>query len=280
MKTAGYPSKSKINEPVSKSLRQAADPRVRSGLYASFLEIQSALGNRKLCKLLASAVSREASSPSGLGAPTRRSEEGQRESEIRAGDGVQMANRTGKVTLQRKCACGGSPAPTGECEECRAKRLQGKAANGLVSKEMPPVVHEVLGGAGRPLDATTRRFFESRFGRDLSSVRVHTDAKAAESAQAVQAHAYTVGKDVVFGSNQFAPATHQGRELLAHELAHTVQQRNASGSVVSAEQGGILESSAVTAGRDISSGGVVSRNLPACGRQIQRDPDQKSSLEE
>jgi hypothetical protein len=141
------------------------------------------------------------------------------------------------------------------------------------NEEVPPIVHEVLGRAGRPLDAATRNFFEPRFGHDLSHVRVHTDAKAAESAQAVQAHAYTVGKDVVFGANEFALATHQGRELLAHELAHTIQQRDTSGSLLSAEQGGILESSAVAAGRAISSGGVVSRSLPACGRQIQRDPD-------
>ena len=145
--------------------------------------------------------------------------------------------------------------------------------NGLVSKEVPPVVLEVPGGTGRPLDVATRKFFESRFGQDLSHVRVHTDAKAAESAQAVQAHAYTVGKDVVFGANKFAPATYQGRELLAHELAHTIQQRNASGSVPSQSRMKFLKSSAVAAGRDITSGATASRNLPVCGRRIQRDPD-------
>jgi hypothetical protein len=69
---------------------------------------------------------------------------------------------------------------------------------------------------------------EPRFGHDFSRVRVHTDAKAAESARAVNALAYTVGSDVVFGAHQHAPHSPAGRELLAHELAHVIQQRNAS----------------------------------------------------
>jgi hypothetical protein len=66
---------------------------------------------------------------------------------------------------------------------------------------------------------------EPRFGHDFSRVRVHADAKAAQSAQAVDALAYTVGSDIVFGPHQHAPDSSAGRELLAHELAHVVQQR-------------------------------------------------------
>ena len=69
-----------------------------------------------------------------------------------------------------------------------------------------------------------RTFFEPRFERDFSQVRVHADAHAAESAQAVQALAYTVGSDIVFGAGQYAPATTAGQRLLAHELTHVVQQ--------------------------------------------------------
>jgi hypothetical protein len=65
---------------------------------------------------------------------------------------------------------------------------------------------------------------EPRFGHDFSRVRVHTDARAAESAEAVHATAYTVGRDVVFGAGQYAPQSEAGRRLLAHELAHVVQQ--------------------------------------------------------
>jgi len=82
-------------------------------------------------------------------------------------------------------------------------------------------------GSGRPLDSATRAFFEPRFGTDFSHVRVHTDSHAAASARSVNALAYTVGHDVVFGAGQYAPQTSEGRHLLAHELTHVVQQRRA-----------------------------------------------------
>ena len=90
---------------------------------------------------------------------------------------------------------------------------------------VPSIVHEVLSSPGQPLDTATRSFMEPRFGHDFDKVRVHTDAKAAESARAVNARAYTMGRDVVFGSGQFAPATDKGRQLLSHELTHVLQQR-------------------------------------------------------
>ena len=79
-------------------------------------------------------------------------------------------------------------------------------------------------GGGQPLPTSVRAFFEPRFERDFSQVRVHADTPAAESAQAVQALAYTVGSDIVFGAGQYAPATTAGQRLLAHELTHVVQQ--------------------------------------------------------
>jgi hypothetical protein len=88
----------------------------------------------------------------------------------------------------------------------------------------PPVVHEVLRSSGRPLDSATRSFMEPRFGHDFSRVRVHTSAAAADSAMAVNALAYTVGTDVVFGAGRYDPESASGRRLLAHELAHVVQQ--------------------------------------------------------
>lgn len=75
-----------------------------------------------------------------------------------------------------------------------------------------------------PLDTETRAFFESRFGQDFSSVRVHADAAAASSASQLNAQAYTAGRDIVFDAGRFAPGTTTGRRLLAHELAHVVQQ--------------------------------------------------------
>jgi hypothetical protein len=87
-------------------------------------------------------------------------------------------------------------------------------------------VHEVLNSSGQTLDHGTRAFFEPHFGHDFSRVRVHSDPRASESAQAVGALAYTVGKNIVFGTGQYRPASAEGGRLLAHELAHVVQQRN------------------------------------------------------
>jgi hypothetical protein len=86
------------------------------------------------------------------------------------------------------------------------------------------VVQTVLASSGRALDAPIRALMERGFGRDFSDVRVHVDARAAESARAMRALAYTVGRDVVFGSGQFAPGTAAGDRLLAHELTHVIQQ--------------------------------------------------------
>lgn len=93
--------------------------------------------------------------------------------------------------------------------------------------EAPAAVHEVLRSPGRPLDAGTRSFMEPRFGHAFGDVRLHTDPAAAASARAVDALAYTVGNHVVFGAGQYAPHLPAGRRLLAHELAHVVQQRAA-----------------------------------------------------
>jgi len=130
--------------------------------------------------------------------------------------------------LKRACACGNHSGSGGECAECRKKRegmLQRAAVHPGPAPEVPPIVHDVLRSPGQPLDASTRAFMEPRFGHDFSDVRVHTDSRAAESAAAVSALAYTVGQSVVFGAGQFAPGTGAGRRLLAHELTHTVQQQ-------------------------------------------------------
>src|SRR5690242_7629715 len=88
-----------------------------------------------------------------------------------------------------------------------------------------PVVQHRLSSPGRPLDASTRAFMEPRMGFDLSHVRVHTDAAAAASAHAMRAKAFTTGAEIVFGAGQYRPETTAGRQLLAHELAHVVQQQ-------------------------------------------------------
>src|SRR2546426_5496898 len=109
--------------------------------------------------------------------------------------------------------------------------LQKMAGNASVSaalvEQEPSLVKDVVGsGGGSPLDRDTRGFMESRLGADFGDVRVHTDGKATESARSVQAYAYTVGNDVVFQSDKFAPDSDSGQRMLAHELTHVVQQRS------------------------------------------------------
>ena len=118
-------------------------------------------------------------------------------------------------------------------DDCRGLQAssQRKPAGGEAVTETPRIVNEVLRSTGQPLDSTTRAFFEPRFGHDFSNVRVHADSRAAESARAVNALAYTVGRDVVFGGGQHAPGTTMGRELMAHELMHVVQQSGMNSSL-------------------------------------------------
>lgn len=116
-----------------------------------------------------------------------------------------------------------SAAPSGRSLLQRAAALDAPVAG------VPPIVQEVLRSPGRPLDQQARAIAEPRFGHDFSGVRVHTDAKAADSARALGARAYTVGRDIVFGAGQHRPNTREGRALLAHELTHVVQQDFAAG---------------------------------------------------
>jgi len=153
-------------------------------------------------------------------------------SDIYEQEADRISEQVGRVS--EPCACGG------RCSGCQAKQpnqehlsLQTSRVQGSDTAQIaaPPIVHEVLASSGQPLDSSTRDFMESRFGYDFSRVRVHSDARAAASAQSVNALAYTSGTDVVFGAGQFSPATTQGRKLLAHELAHVVQQGQAASSV-------------------------------------------------
>lgn len=127
--------------------------------------------------------------------------------------------------VQRKCSCGGS------CDRCQAERgheheqLQMKSADSVGRwSSVPPIVDEVLRAPGHPLDKATRAFMEPRFGLDFSDVRVHTDARAAESARAIDARAYTVGRQIVFAAGQYVPTIGGDPKLIAHELTHVVQQ--------------------------------------------------------
>ena len=110
--------------------------------------------------------------------------------------------------------------------ELEEEMLQAKSredATSEVPNDLESEINAIRGG-GRPLAESERAYFEPRFGRDFSQVRMHTDTRAAESARAVNARAFTVGQDVVFGAGQYAQGASEGRRLMAHELTHVVQQ--------------------------------------------------------
>jgi Domain of unknown function (DUF4157) len=145
------------------------------------------------------------------------------------------------TALFRKCACGGLT-----CGSCQGKEqgvrgegpglLRRAAIAGPRSSDdafavAPPIVEDILSEPGRPLDGPVRSEFGPRFGRDLGAVRVHDGVKAAQSAAALDAAAYTVGEHVVFGAGRYAPETGPGRSLLAHELAHVVMHGDGIGGV-------------------------------------------------
>jgi hypothetical protein len=122
-------------------------------------------------------------------------------------------------TVQLKC--------TG-CNKDEKDILQTKKVSRYIpvtqDQDVPPVIHEVLRSPGKPLDPVIRAFMEPRFGYDFSSVRVRSEEQAAASAEAINAHAYTVGQEIVFANGKYAPGTDAGKELIAHELTHVVQQ--------------------------------------------------------
>lgn len=178
--------------------------------------------------------------------------------------------------VRRKCACGKEIDSGGECEDCKRKRqaLQNSIGNWSDQAAVPPVVYEVLRSPGQPLDSATRAFVESRFGHDFGKVRVHTDAQAAESARAVNAVAYTVGQSIVFGTGQFRPYSAEGRHLIAHELAHTIQQSTVSASDLRIQDDSLAETEAQNAALAVnlpfSIGRYPKRLTPISTTAIQR----------
>ncbi len=149
-------------------------------------------------------------------------------------------------TLQRKCACGGT------CPKCQSKQneqtqpkispliqrqestkesddedlIQAKSKTNSAPEVTPDISTNIQSlGTGQPLSQSERNFFEPRFGADFSHVRVHTDLRAANAAKSINARAFTHGQNIVFGAGEFSPSSSTGKNLLAHELTHFLQQK-------------------------------------------------------
>ena len=135
---------------------------------------------------------------------------------------------TDQVMHPKGTSFGARMPATAEEDEQAVDNLQAKTVPGR-----PAGLHygnhnriQSLRGGGQPLSPSTRSFFEPRFGRDLSDVRIHDNHQAADTAKSIGALAFTTGNDIVFGAGQFAPETISGKRLLAHELTHVLQQND------------------------------------------------------
>jgi hypothetical protein len=160
------------------------------------------------------------------------------------GGGTCRECKNARSTLQRQLTIGASNDPLEREADRVADQVVGRSAHISVGQTLsrvqrearpsadggdtaPPSVDGALAGPGTSLQPELRERMEQRFCYDFSRVRVHTDATAAQSAQEVDANAYTVGNDIVFGAGKFAPTLPSGERLIAHELAHVVQQASA-----------------------------------------------------
>jgi hypothetical protein len=135
----------------------------------------------------------------------------------------------------------------------RMRDGEGILPTGLVHPGVESAIAAAHGG-GRPLDARLSRSLEPSLGESLGDVRVHTGAGAAALARAVSARAFTVGNDIFFGSGEYRPGSSEGKQLIAHEVTHTIQQRGApaGGPLAVSQPGDALEREAEAVARDVA----------------------------
>ena len=168
---------------------------------------------------------------------------------------VPALSATPRLLVQR---CGAGPCDCAEAHEEGYLRRKTAESAAPQSADVPAAVHDVLRSHGTPLSTDVRAFFESRFGQDFSLVRVHADARAAASARALGARAYTVGNDIALSGDAPRMPTAAGGKLLAHELAHVVQQR-----------GGVSAQAKLTVGEADS---PAEHEADFAAEQVMRDP--------
>jgi len=201
-----------------KSTRSLAASGASLAQVSSLTQLQRNLGNQAMQQLLESGA---------IQAKLRISQPG--DADEREADRIAMHIVRSQQTpaLQRKCSCSGG-ASCAKCEDEELKGIHRKASR--FSTASPAGIDSPAKdlGSGHQMDPLTRQFMESRFGHDFSEVRIHEDARAAQSTRSVDARAYTFEKNVVFNNGEYSPHTETGKQLLAHELTHVVQQNSAS----------------------------------------------------
>jgi hypothetical protein len=213
--------------------------------------LQERIGNRGTHALAGQLVTRSsapaiARAPSAGSRPLLLSRPGdahEREADVVADKVMRMTQPGATTPSLSRSAIASAPVVQRLCAECEEEKAHDLAHSGVAatnashaqrqeaSQAAPSVTNEVsanigaLRGGGSPMPAAARGFFERRFGADFSGVRLHTDARAADTAKAIHAKAFTVGHDIAFNAGQYAPASPDGQHLLAHELTHVVQQQ-------------------------------------------------------
>lgn len=181
---------------------------------------------------------------------------------------LDIAGSAGLLGLQRTVGNGGAASLVAQREE-----------------EAVSAVHDVVRSGGEPLAADVRADMEGRLGHDFGDVRLHTDGAADSSARAVSAHAYTVGSHIAFQRSAYEPGTDAGRQTLAHELVHVVQQRSgpvdgtdAPGGIRVSDPSDRFEREAASTAAQVSGPAAVS----AAPAQVQREaeePEEEGSVQ-
>ncbi len=200
-----------VNQELGMATRQSYQP-VSYGLKTDILALQRDVGNQAVCQLLQTSEGHSGVIQTKLKV-NRPGDRYEQEADRIADQVMRMPEPS--VQQQMK------PEAEEEEEMLQTKATSGQSPN--VSAILPNRIN-ALRGSGQPLPQSERAFFESRFGSDFSQVHVHADSQAAEMAASVNARAFTLGQDIVFGAGQYAPGTIKGKHLLAHELTHTIQQ--------------------------------------------------------
>ncbi|MDQ0821184.1 hypothetical protein QFZ79_003558 [Arthrobacter sp. V4I6] len=194
---------------------------------------------------------------------------------------------TDPATLYRAAAAGRSDVVGSRGLLALQRAVGNSGVRGLAEEERSPVLDVVSSGGGQPLEEPVRADMEGRLGHSFSDVRVHTGEAAHNSASSVNAHAYTVGSNIVFQRDKYEPGSDGGRTMLAHELTHVVQQRSGpvdgtatgTGVRVSDPSDRFEREAAATAERAMSgpAAPAVAQRIEAGSAVVQRDADEDTA---
>ncbi|MBD3918469.1 DUF4157 domain-containing protein [Paenibacillus sp. PR3] len=204
------------NKETSKGGRtEASDKTKPVSAYAAdpIRQLQQSLGNRALARMIQAKLT--------IGRP----------GDVYEQEADRVAEQVMRMPIAdehlQSCSCSES------AQTEKISFIQREAATAATPEVTPRVESDIgaLKNGGTPLSESARAFFEPRFGYDFSHVRIHDDTRAAQTAQAINARAFTTGRDIVFGTGEYSPDTGEGKRLLAHELTHVVQQSQTTGGL-------------------------------------------------